>query len=121
MFLFLANKEVTRAAQSSESQSRSTEFCQSSKDAEMLSILKMVEDPIYAAWHLHILLYGEDKKRVMIYLFTDLESSLKSITSSKQIEWKILRLTVVDLKKRLAEEDILSYASLPTEKMWADL
>ena len=46
---------------------------------------------------------------------------MESIVSSKQIEWKTLRKTVVDLKERLVEGDILSYAWLPTERMWADL
>ena len=30
-------------------------------------------------------------------------------------------MTVVDLKERLVEGDILSYAWLPTKRMWADL
>ena len=50
-----------------------------------------------------------------------MESSWEYFTSTKQIEWKTLRKTVVDLKERLVEGDILSYVWLPTERMWADL
>ena len=121
VFLFLANKEMTRAAPIYWKSKQISRVCHSSKDAETLNILKMVEDAIYAARQLEILLYGEDKKRIKIRLFTDSESSLESIASSKQIERKTLRMTVVDLKERLVEGDILSYAWLPTERMWADL
>ena len=43
------------------------------------------------------------------------------IASSKQIERKILRLTVTDLKERLLEGDIYSYLWLSMEDMWADI
>ena len=48
--------------------------CHSSKDAETLNILKMVKDTIYTAQQLEILLYGEDKEKIKICLFTDSES-----------------------------------------------
>ena len=54
-------------------------------------------------------------------LFTDFEATLESIASSKQIERKSLRLTVVDLKERLVDGDIFSYSWLPTKNMWADM
>ena len=52
-------------------------------------------------------------------LFTDFESTLKSIASSKQVERKMLRMTVKELKDRLLEGEIELYAWLPTEQMWA--
>ena len=54
-------------------------------------------------------------------LFTDSEATLESIASSKQIERKTLRLTVVDLKERLIDGEIYSYSWLPTQSMWADM
>ena len=54
-------------------------------------------------------------------LLIDFEVTLESIASSKQIHRKALRLTVVDLKERLVDGDIHSYAWLPTESMWADV
>ena len=54
-------------------------------------------------------------------LFTDSEATLESIASSKQIERKTLRLTVVDLKERLVDGEIYSYSWLPTQSMWTDM
>ena len=54
-------------------------------------------------------------------LFTDSEATLESIASSKQIERKTLRLTVVDLKERLVDGDVFSYSWLPTKNIWADM
>ena len=81
----------------------------------------MVDDAIFAARQVEILLYGEYKKRVKVHLFTDSEAMLESIASSKQIERKTLRLTVVDLKERLIEGDITSYSWLSTDNMWVDI
>ena len=54
-------------------------------------------------------------------LFTDSESTLESISSSKQIERKTLRQTVVDLKERLVDGDVHSFSWLLTQGMMADL
>ena len=54
-------------------------------------------------------------------LFTDSEATLESIASSKQIERKTLRLTLVDLKERLVDRDVYSYSWLPTQSMWVDM
>ena len=54
-------------------------------------------------------------------LFTDSEATLESISFSKQIERKTLRLAIVDLKERLVDGDIFSYSWLPTKNLWADM
>ena len=54
-------------------------------------------------------------------MFTDSEATLESIASSKQIERRTLRMTVVDLKERLVDGDIYSYSWLSTKDMWADM
>ena len=41
--------------------------------------------------------------------------------SSKQIERKTLRQTVVDLKERLVDSDVYSYSWLLTQEMMADM
>ena len=76
---------------------------------------------IFAARQVEILLFGDFKKRIKVHLFTDLEATLDSIASSKQIDRKTLRLTVMDLKERLVEGDITSYSWLSMDKMWADI
>ena len=91
------------------------------KDAETLTTSKMVDDVILTARQLETLLYGDYKKRIKLEIFTDSESMLESITSSRQIERKTLRLTVKDLKDLLQDKEIDSYQWLPTHEIWADV
>ena len=69
----------------------------------------MVDDAISAARQVEILLF-DFQRRMKIYLFMDLEATLESIASSKQIEQKTLRLTVTDLKESLLMGDVFSYS-----------
>ena len=98
-----------------------TRVCYSSKDAETINISKMMDDAIYAARQVETLYFGDYRKRIKVRLFTDSEPTLESIASSKQVERKTLRPTIVDLKERLVDKDIFSYSWLPTKNMWADV
>ena len=65
------------------------QVCHSSKDAETLNLLTMVEDSMYEASQLEQMLYGDVKKRIPIHLFIDSESTLEFVASSKQIVTKL--------------------------------
>ena len=80
-----------------------------------------MDDAIFAARQIETLYYGEYKRRIKVRLFTDSEPSLESIASSRQVERKTLRPTILDLKERLVERDIQSYSWLPTQDMLADV
>ena len=54
-------------------------------------------------------------------LFTDSEPTLELIASSKHVERKTLRPTIVNLKERLVDKDVFSYSWLPTKDMLADV
>ena len=95
--------------------------CYISKEAETINISKMMDDAIYAARKIDILYYGDYNKIIKVRLFTDSEPTLESIASSRQVERKTLRPTIVDLKKRLVDRDIHSYSWLPTQDMLADV
>ena len=56
-----------------------------------------------------------------VKLFTDSEPILESIASSRQVERKTMRPTILDLKERLVDRDIHSYSWLPTKSMLADV
>ena len=56
-----------------------------------------------------------------VKLFTDSEPTLELIASSRQVERKILRPTILDLKERLVDKDIHSYSWLPTQSMLGDV
>ena len=81
----------------------------------------MVDDAVLMARQLELLLYGDILQRIPVYLFTDSESTLESVASSKQISTKTLRNVITDLKQRLVDGEITSYAWLPTSSMWADI
>ena len=59
--------------------------------------------------------------KVPVKLFTDSRPTLESIASSKQVERKLLRNTVADLKEKLIQKEIESYSWLDTKDMIADI
>ena len=81
----------------------------------------MVDDVIFTSRQVELLLYGDYRKGTKINLYTDSESTLQSIASSWQIEWKKWRITVRDLKDPLQDKEINSYQWLPTYNMWANV
>ena len=81
----------------------------------------MMDDAIYAARQIEALYYRDYRKRIKVRLFTDSEPTLESIASSRQVERKTLRPSIVDLKKRLVDRDIHSYSWLPTQDMLTDV
>ena len=92
----------------------------SSKDAETLNVSKLVDDAVFLARQLEMLLFGSYEGRIPVKLFTDSEPSLESVASSRQVEMKLLRMTVKDLKDRLLQGEVTSYSWLPTKEMMAD-
>ena len=85
VILFLTNSSMTRASPIYWKAKQIDRVCHSSKDAETLNLLTMVEDSVYAASQMEQMLYGDVLRRIPICLFTDSESTLESVTSSKQI------------------------------------
>ena len=121
VLLFLTNEEMTRAAPIYWKSKTIARVCYSSKDAETINISKMMDDAIFAARQIETLYYGDYKRRMKVRLFTDSEPTLESIASSRQVERKTLRPTILDLKERLVDKDIQSYSWLPTQDMLADV
>ena len=108
--LFLTNSSMTRAPPIYWKVKQIDRVCHSSKNAETLNLLTMVEDSVYAANQLEQMLYGDILRRIPIHLFTDSKSTLESIASSKQIVTKTLRTVIMDLKERLLSGKITSIA-----------
>ena len=59
-------------------------------------------------------MFGEYKWKIPVKWFTDSEST-------NQVEKKFLRIKIKELKDRLVEEYVSSYAWLPTEHIWVDI
>merc|ERR1711954_473007 len=94
--------------------------CHSSKDAETLAMSKLLDEVIYIAKQVEILLFGDYRKRLPVRIMTDSEPTLESIASTRQIERKGLRMTVQEMKEKLMEGEIVSYQRLSPKEMWAD-
>merc|ERR1711867_10842 len=94
--------------------------CHSSKDAETLSMKKMIDELVYMARHVEILLHGDYKKRMNVRILTDSEPTLESIASTKQIERKGLRMVVQEMKDKLRDGEIYSYQWVSTKQIWTD-
>ena len=108
--LLLANSSFTLASLIYLKSKQIERVCHSSKDAETLNLIKMVDDAVLTARQLELLLYGDIIHRIPVYLFTDSEYTLESVASTKQITTKTLRNVIIDIKQRLVDEEITSYA-----------
>ena len=95
VILLLANSSFTKALPIYWKSKQIERVCHSSKDAETLNLLRMVEDAVLISRQLELLLYGDIMHRISVYLFTDSESTLESIASTKQISTKTLRNVIV--------------------------
>merc|ERR1712112_631426 len=120
MMIALMNEEMTKASPIMWSAKQIERVCHSSKDAETLAMTKMIDELVYMARHVEILLYGDYKRRMNLRIFTDSEPTLESIASTKQVDRKQLRMVVQDMKDKLREGDVTSYQWISTKDMWAD-
>ena len=67
-------------------------------------------------------MFGDKKRKLPIKLFTDSKPLLESISSTHQVEEKMLRNSITDMKDALYEKRITSYSWLDGEKdMVADM
>ena len=70
---------------------------------------------------LAMLLFGDVNHRIPLKIYTDSKPLLDSIASSKQVEQRLLRNTMADLKKKLEEKVVSSYSWIDTKAMTADV
>ena len=86
----------------------------------MVSILDNVQ---FFAGQLEQLLYGKSDRKMPIKLFTDSKPLLESIScSTHQVEEKLLRNSITDMKDSLYENRVTSFSWLDGEKdMVADV
>merc|ERR1711867_227376 len=80
---------------------------------------KILDEVVYIARELEILLFGDYRKKVPLRIMTDSEPTLERIASTKQIERKGLRMTVQEMKEKLRDGEIKSYQWVSTKQIWA--
>ena len=120
MMIMLTDRELMRASPIMWKSKQIDRVCHSSKDAETLAMLKMVDEITYMGMQIETVLYGNYEKRMPVKVYTDNEPLLESIASSKQIDRKNLRRVIEGLKEKLVEGDIRAYQWIPTKEMWSD-
>ena len=98
VILLLANSSFTKASPIFWKSKQIERVCHSSKDAETLNLMQMVDDAVLTARQLELLLYRDIMNRIPVYLFTDSESTLELIASLKQIATKTLKNVIMGLR-----------------------
>jgi len=117
----LCHKEVDKACPIQWKSRVIRRRCHSSKDAETRILTRLLDDALYTAQQVEILLYGQKNGKIAVKLFTDSRPTLESIASTKQITTKLLRNDIQDFKDRLYDGEIESFSWLDTSDMLADV
>ena len=117
----LGNRNSTRVSPLYWKSKQIQNVCHSAKEAETRNILKNVDLAVYLSAQLSLLLFGESESKIPVKVYTDSKPLLDSIASSKQVEQKLLRNTMTDLKKKLEVGDVASYSWIETKAMTADV
>ena len=85
-------------------------------------MVAILDDSQFYADQIEQLLYGKREKKLPIKLYTDSKPLLESISSTHQVEEKLLRNSITDMKDSLYENRVTSYSWLDGEKdMVADM
>ena len=89
--------------------------CHSAKAAETRSMVKLLDDTQFFCFQLEQLMFGEYKKRIPIKLYTDSKPLLESIGSTHQVEERLLRNSITDMKEVLSGGEVQSFSWLDGE------
>ena len=95
--------------------------CHSAKEAETRNIMKLVDTSVYLKEQLSALLFGNVAYTVPLNIYTDSKPLLDSIASTKQVEQRLLRNTMTDLKRKLEQNLVNGYSWVDTKSMTADI
>ena len=83
-------------------------------------MIKLIDETMYQGSVVEQILFGGEKK-VEVKIFTDSKPLLDSVASSKQVEKKMMRPVIADMKEKLIDGSVGSYRWIETKKMVADL
>ena len=70
---------------------------------------------------LSLLLFDDPSARIPVRVYTDSLPLLESIASSKQVDQRLLRNTMCDLKQKLMDSEVSAYSWIDTKSMTADI
>ena len=95
--------------------------CHSAKEAETRNIMTNVDTAVYLSAKLSLLLFGDNRSKIPVRIYTDSIPLLESIASTRQVEQKLLRNTMTDLKEKLIDGEVSAYSWIETRAMTADV
>jgi hypothetical protein len=95
--------------------------CTSAKAAETHSMTRHLNDVQFFTLQLQQLLNPNSEEKIPIRIFTDSKPLLESIGSIHQVENKLLRNNIQDMKDVLYQGIVFSFSWLEAEEMLADL
>ena len=95
--------------------------CHSAKEAETRNIMTNVDTSVYLSVQLSMLLFGSCQSKIPVKIYTDSLPLLESIASTRQVDQRLLRNTMTDLKQKLVDGDVSVYSWIPTKAMTADV
>ena len=96
--------------------------CKSPKDAETINMGILADIARHTANQMEqVLSSRKDKKKVQVKLFTDSLGTLESIASTHQVERRMMRADILDLKQKLEVGEVDMYCWVQDEKMVADI
>ena len=121
--ILLGHKSSTKAVPIFWKSKLIKQVCHSPKDAETRNLVKTVDLARFMGDQLSQLLFGpkEDEKRVDVKIYTDSKATLDSIASTHQIEQRMLRSSIADLKQKLETKSVKSYEWMTDDNMIADI
>ena len=93
-------------------------ICKSPKDSETINLGILADITRHTANQIQQLL---GKSPVGVKIFTDSLGTLESIASSHQVERRMMRADIADLKEKLESRDVDKYCWLQDERMLADI
>jgi hypothetical protein len=79
-------------------------------------MVKHLDDSQFYVSQLEQLLFGKYTKKIPIRLFMDLKPMLESISSTHQVEEKLLRNSITDMREILTEGQVQSFSWLDGER-----
>ena len=107
------------------------QVCHSPKDAETKNMVTVVDLTRHAANQIGQMLFGSEGKeeqkesidgmKIPVKVFTDSLATLESIASTHQVERRLMRSSIADLKQKLEQNEVNSYGWIQDDEMVADI
>ena len=119
--IMLGNKNSDRASPLYWKSKQIQKVCHSAKEAETRNVMTLVDTSVYLAEQLATLLFGDVRYKLPLRVYTDSKPLLDSIASTKQVEQRLLRNTMTDLKHKLLNKSVTAFSWIETKAMTADV